>query len=390
MSNVAIPYGRQSIQESDIRAVIAVLRSEYLTQGPMVPRFERAVADYCNAGYAVAVNSATSALHIACLALQVGAGDLVWTSPITFVASANCALYCGAEVDFIDIDPLTYNLSIECLRAKLELAESTQRLPKVVIAVHLAGQSCDMAALFALSQQYGFKIIEDASHAIGGQYQGEAIGGCRYSDIVVFSFHPVKIITTGEGGMALTNDVELAERMRLLLSHGITRDETRMTTASDGPWYYQQIALGFNYRMTDIQAALGLSQLYRLGDFVDKRREIALGYDQLLASLPLFVPWQSPESHSSWHLYIVRLDRGRIRKTHRQVFEGLRSRGIGVNLHYIPVYTQPYYRQLGFLSGLCPNAELYYSEAISLPIFPDLSRAQQQRVVDALTEEILG
>jgi len=379
-----IPYGRQDISEADIQAVVDVLRSDFLTQGPAVPAFEKAVADYCGAGHAVTVNSATSALHIACLALGVGKGDIVWTSPITFVASANCALYCGADVDFVDIDPRTYNLSTERMAEKLAQAEKSGRLPKVVIPVHLCGQPCDMAGIHALSQRYGFKIIEDASHAIGGKYKGEPIGNCRYSDITVFSFHPVKIITTGEGGMALTNDAQLVKRMQLLRSHGITRDTADMTHAPDGPWYYQQIELGFNYRMTDLQAALGLSQMQRLGEFVTRRHVIAKRYEQLLSALPVITPWQHPDGYSGLHLYVIRLKLAEIGKTHRQVFEALRAAGIGVNLHYIPVHRQPYYEGLGFKAGYCPEAEQYYAEAISLPMYPNLTEAQQDKVIESL------
>jgi len=381
-----IPYGRQDISEADIQAVVDVLRSDFLTQGPAVPAFEKSITQYCGVDHAVAANSATSALHIACLALGVDKGDVVWTTPITFVASANCALYCSADVDFVDIDPRTYNLSAERLAEKLALAEKTGRLPKVVIPVHLCGQPCDMVGIHALSQRYGFKIIEDASHAIGGRYRNEPIGNCRYSDITVFSFHPVKIITTGEGGMALTNDAELAKDMQLLRSHGITRETGEMTHAPDGLWYYQQIGLGFNYRMTDIQAALGLSQMQRLDKLVARRHVVAKRYDELLADLPLVTPWQNPDSYSGLHLYAIRLKLGQIRKTHREVFEAMRAAGIGVNLHYIPVYLQPYYSDLGFKAGLCPAAEQYYNEAISLPMYPALTDAQQDQVVSALRE----
>jgi len=381
-----IPYGRQDITQTDIDAVIAVLRSDYLTQGPMVPRFEQTVAQYCGASHAITVNSATSALHIACLALGLGPGDWLWTSPITFVASANCGLYCGAKVDFVDIDPRTYNLCPQALERKLIVAEREGCLPKVVVPVHLCGQPCDMQAIHALSQQYGFKIIEDASHAIGGKYQGEPIGNCRYSDITVFSFHPVKIITTGEGGMALTNDIILAERMALLRSHGITRDPALMTHAPDGPWYYQQIDLGFNYRMTDIQAALGISQMERLDEYVARRHALAQRYDELLADMPLTTPWQHPDSYSGLHLYVIRLHLDKINATHRQVFEALREQGIGVNLHYIPIYQQPYYQAMGFQQGYCPEAEQYYAEAISLPMYPTLSEAQQVQVVKSLNK----
>ena len=379
-----IPYGRQEITEEDVEAVVAVLRSDFLTQGPMVPRFEQAIADYCGGGHAVAVNSATSALHIACQALGLGSGDWLWTSPITFVASANCALYCGAQVDFVDIDPRTYNLCPRALEHKLIEAKPAGRLPKVVVPVHLCGQPCDMAAIHRLSREYGFRIIEDASHAIGGRYQGEPIGNCRYSDITVFSFHPVKIITTAEGGMALTQDAGLAHKMALLRSHGITRDPAQMTHEADGPWYYQQIELGFNYRMTELQAALGVSQMARLDYYVARRHQLAKRYDVLLADLPVTRPWQHPDSYSGLHLYVVRLQLDQIGKTHRQVFESLREQGIGVNLHYIPVHTQPYYQQMGFKAGDYPAAERYYAEAISLPMFQTLSEAQQNKVVAAL------
>jgi UDP-4-amino-4,6-dideoxy-N-acetyl-beta-L-altrosamine transaminase len=384
-----IPYGRQDISEVDIQSVVDVLHSDYLTQGPVVPSFEKTIADYCGVDHAVAVNSATSALHIACLALDVGPGDRVWTTPITFVASANCALYCGAKVDFVDIDPKTYNLSVEKLAEKLVQAEKKGCLPKVVIPVHLCGQPCDMEGIHALSQQYGFKIIEDASHAIGGKYQGQPIGNCRYSDITVFSFHPVKIITTGEGGMALSKDAELAKRMQLLRTHGITRDTAEMTHAPDGPWYYQQIDVGFNFRMTDIHAALGLSQMRRLDEFVARRYAIARQYDKLLEDLPVVTPWQNPDSNSARHLYVIRLKLDQINKTHREVFDVLRAVGIGVNLHYIPVHRQPYYERLGFKQGQYPEAEKYYSTAISLPMYPGLTDAQLKEVITALTRALL-
>lgn len=383
-----IPYGRQTISEADIQAVADVLRSDFLTQGPAVPGFEHSVAAYCGAQYALAVNSATSALHIACLALGVGKGDSVWTSPITFVASANCALYCGAGVDFVDIDPHTYNMSVACLGDKLAQAEKNGCLPKVVIPVHLCGQSCDMEAIHRLSKQYGFKIIEDASHAIGGKYHGEPVGNCRYSDITVFSFHPVKIITTGEGGMALTNDAGLANSMQLLRSHGITREIDQMTHEPDGPWYYQQIDLGFNYRMTDLQAALGLSQMQRLDEFVAMRHALAKRYDDMFGDLPVMIPFQYSDCYSALHLYIIRLKNEQTGKTHRDVFEALRAAGIGVNLHYIPVYLQPYYQKLGFKPGHCPEAERYYAEAISLPLFPALTAAEQDQVVNALRRAV--
>jgi len=372
-----IPYGRQSISQADIDAVVATLKSDFLTQGPAVPRFEASTAAYCGAAHAVAVNSATSALHIACLALDVGPGDLVWTSPITYVASANCALYCGAEVDFVDIDPKTYCLSVERLAEKLERAEAAGRLPKVVIPVHLAGQSCDMATIQQLARRYGFRTVEDASHAVGASYRGGPVGDCRFSDIAVFSFHPVKIITTGEGGMALTNDSDLARRMALYRTHGVTREPAEFERPADGGWYYEQQALGFNYRMTDIAAALGASQLTRLGEFVARRRALAARYDDLFGNTSLKRPWQHPDTQSSWHLYVIRVDAD----ARRAAFDGLRDRGIGVNLHYIPVYLQPFYRRLGFEPGLCAEAEAYYREAITLPLYPGLSDSEQDQVV---------
>lgn len=383
-----IPYGRQDITQADIDAVVGVLQSDFLTQGPMVPRFEQGVARHVGAEHALAVNSATSALHIACLALGLGPGDRLWTSPVTFVASANCGLYCGAEVDFVDIAPRTYNLCPKALEAKLQQAERDGTLPKVVVPVHLCGQPCDMQAIHALAKRYGFRVIEDASHAIGGKYQGEFIGNCRYSDITVFSFHPVKIITTAEGGMALTNDASLAECMALLRSHGITREPSKMTHESDGPWYYQQIDLGFNYRMTELQAALGVTQLERLDRYVARRHELARRYDQLLAGLPVTTPWQHPDSYSGLHLYVIRLQLETLRSSHRQVFESLREQGIGVNLHYIPVHTQPYYQRMGFQAGDFPEAERYYREAISLPMFQTMTEQQQDEVIAALHKAI--
>ena len=384
-----IPYGRQDINQADIDAVVEVLRSDYLTQGPTVPEFEKAVATYCGAQHAVAVNSATSALHLACLALGVGKGDVVWTTPITFVASANCALYCGAGVDFVDIDPQTYNLSVERLAEKLVQAEISGLLPKVVIPVHLCGQPSDMAGIHALSKQYGFKIIEDASHAIGGRYKDEPIGNCRYSDITVFSFHPVKIITTGEGGMSLTNDEQLAKKMKLLRSHGITSEPADMhSRLPEELWNYQQIDLGFNYRMTEIQAALGLSQIKRLDEFVTRRHAIAQRYDKMLSNLSLINPWQQLDGYSSYHLYVIRLKLNDTSRSHRQVYEAMRAAGILVNLHYIPVYRQPYYEQMGFKSGYCPESERYYSEAISIPLYPGLSDVEQEQVVTALQQAI--
>lgn len=379
-----IPYGRQNISQNDIDAVVDVLRSDFLTQGPVVPEFEKVVASYTGAKYAVAVNSATSALHIACLALGVGPGDVVWTSSITFVASANCARYCGADVDFVDIDSSTYNLSVPCLVEKLEQAKRNGRLPKVVIPVHLSGQSCDMEAIHELSIEYGFRIIEDASHAIGGSYKNEKVGGCRYSDITVFSFHPVKIVTTGEGGMALTNDLALVKRMARLRSHGITRYPAEMTCQPDGSWYYQQIELGFNYRMTDIQAALGVSQMHRLDEFVTQRHAIAQRYEELLGDTLVICPGKHPDAYSSLHLYIVRLPADAMKTSRREVFENMRAEGIGVNLHYIPVYRHPYYQSMGFKRENFPEAERYYAEAITLPIYPDLKPEQQAEVVRRL------
>jgi UDP-4-amino-4,6-dideoxy-N-acetyl-beta-L-altrosamine transaminase len=373
-----IPYGRQSINDDDINAIINVLKSDFLTQGDQVPKFEKEVSSYCNASYAVAVNSATSALHLACLSLNLGKGDYLWTSPISFVASANCGLFCGANVDFVDINPETYNLDSNKLKDKLIEAKAKNKLPKIVIPVHFAGKSCDMKSIYELSKEYGFKIIEDASHSIGGKYLNEPIGNCKYSDITVFSFHPVKIITTGEGGMALTNNSKLAKHMSLLRSHGITRDPSQMTKQSDGDWYYQQKELGFNYRMTDIQAALGVSQLERLDDYVSRRHELAARYNELLQSLPIVIPYQHNDRYSAFHLYVIRLED---RNKHKQVFEYLRKNGIGVNLHYIPIYNQPYYEAMGFNRGYCLEAENYYNEAISLPMYVSLSEEEQDKVV---------
>ncbi|KQC04391.1 MAG: UDP-4-amino-4,6-dideoxy-N-acetyl-beta-L-altrosamine transaminase [Methanoculleus sp. SDB] len=383
-----IPYGRQDINQADIDAVVGILRSDLITQGPAVPRFEKAVASRVRARHAVAVNSGTSALHIACRVLGLKPGGMLWTSPVTFVASANCGLYCGAYVDFVDIDPLTYNISVEALERKLITAEEDGQMPDVVVPVHLCGQSCDMERIHDLSECYGFAIIEDASHAIGGRYKGMHIGNCRYSNITVFSFHPVKIITTGEGGMALTNDDTLAEHMALLRSHGITRDPAKMTHESEGPWYYQQIELGYNYRLTDLQAALGISQMTRLDTYVTRRHELADRYNRLLADLPITTPWQHPDCYSSFHLYVIRLKREKITKSHREVFESMRDEGIGVNLHYIPVHTQPLYQRMGFEQGDFPEAERYYTEAISLPIYPAMTEQQQDLVVDAIRRAV--
>lgn len=379
-----IPYGRQDINQQDIDAVVEVLRSDFLTQGPQVPAFEQAIMDACDAKYAVAVNSATSALHIACLALELGSDDWLWTTPNTFVASANCALYCGAKVDFVDIDPRTYNLCAKQLEEKLIAAQKVGKLPKIVIPVHFSGQSCDMQAIHELAKKYGFHIIEDASHAIGGKYKGEPIGNGRYSDITIFSFHPVKIVTSAEGGAAVTNRADLAEKMLLLRSHGITRDEELMTKAADGPWYYQQIALGFNYRMTELQAALGLSQMQRLQEFVIKRHKLASRYDELLQELPITLPWQHPDRESARHLYVIRLQLEQINITHLDVFNALHAAGVLVNLHYIPVHMQPYYQKMGFESGQFPEAEQYYKEAISIPLFSAMTEGQQDSVCSTL------
>ena len=382
-----IRYGRQDISQADIDAVVEVLRSDFLTQGPMVPRFEEAVAQYCGAEYAVAVNSATSALHIACLALDLGPGDWLWTSPNTFVASANCALYCGAKVDFVDIDPHTYNMSVERLKEKLEHAEKQGLLPKIVIPVHFAGQPCDMPAIYALSQKYGFKIIEDASHAIGASYGNIKVGSCTHSNITVFSFHPVKIITSGEGGMAVTNHQALANRLSRFRTHGITSDKDLMHPRPENEiWNYQQIDLGFNYRMTDIQAALGLSQIQRLDEFVSRRHEVAERYDMKLKSFLLTTPYQASGIYSSYHLYPIRIRRADSKKTQREVFIALIEKGVGANLHYIPVHRQPYYENLGFQAGDFPEAESFHKEVISIPMYPMLSLESQDLVITALSQ----
>jgi len=382
-----IPYGRQDINEDDIRAVENVLRSDFITQGPVVPAFEKSVMDYCGVNYGVAVNSATSALHIACLALGVGRGDIVWTSSITFVASANCALYCGADVDFVDIDPHTFNMSVDCLSEKLRSAEKTGNLPKVVIPVHLCGQPCDMKKIHALSLKYGFKVIEDASHAIGGKYENKPIGNCEFSDITVFSFHPVKIITTGEGGMAVTNNEVLAKHLRLLRSHGISSDPLDMQTRPVNEiWNYQQVSLGFNYRMTDIQAALGFSQMKRLDDFVARRRLIADIYDEKLAHLPLQLSEHLPETCSAHHLFVIRIKKNKKGITQRGLLDLMRSSGVGVNLHYIPVYRQPYYEDMGFATGYCQEAEKYFKEALSIPIYATLKGSELDEIIQHIHE----
>ena len=386
--NLMIPYGRQNIEQADLDAVLEVLSSDFLTQGPKVPEFEKCVAAYVGAAHGVAVNSATSALHVACLALGLGSGDILWTVPNTFVASANCALYCGAEVDFVDIDPVSYNMSVGALEEKLKQAERDGRLPKIVVPVHLCGQSCDMAAISALAKKYGFYIIEDASHAIGGTYDGHPVGDCRYSDITVFSFHPVKIVTTAEGGMGLTNSAELAARMALFRSHGITRDPLMMHNNASGPWYYEQIELGFNYRMTDLHAALGISQMSRLDAFVAKRNSLADRYDASLADCAIIMPIQAKNVVSSRHLYVIRVPMNGQGAKHEIVFQRLRDNGIGVNLHYIPVHTHPFYQKLGFNLGAYPEAERYYAEAISLPMYPDLTAEQQDEVVAAVKSAV--
>lgn len=378
-----IPYARQNISDEDITSVIEVLKSDWLTTGPAVEIFEQEVSNYCKARYAVAVNSATSALHIACLAAGLGKGDLLWTTPNTFVASANCGLYCGAKVDFVDIDEKTYNMSIEALQEKLIKAEKEGKLPKVVIPVDFAGQPCEMDKIAQLAKQYGFIVIEDASHAIGGKYKAEKVGSCYYADMVIFSFHPVKIITTGEGGMVVTNHEEFAKKLRLLRSHGITRESKQMESESEGAWYYQQIGLGFNYRMTDLQAALGSSQLKRIDSFIARRQEIAKRYMDELAELPIILPSQNPEAYSAWHLFVIKVN-DKCGKTRKEVFDYLRQNGIGVNVHYIPVHTQPYYQKMGFKQGDFLKAEQFYQQAISLPMYASLSQDEQTYVIETL------
>lgn len=389
-----IPYGRQDISQADIDAVVGVLRSDFLTQGPAIPRFEHTIATHVKAKHAVAVSNATAALHIGCLALELGPGDLLWTVPNTFVASANCGRYCGADVDFVDIDPLMWNLSVPSLRTKLAQAKQAGRLPKILVPVHFGGQPTDQEAIWALAQEYGFRVLEDASHSIGASRNGEPVGSCRWSDITVFSFHPVKIITTSEGGMALTNDDDLAARLSLLRSHGITRDSARSVGMADdgktggrtkpGAWYYEQQLLGFNYRMTDIQAALGVSQAVRLSDNIDRRNILAQRYDSALQDLPLRLPMVDKANRSAFHLYVIRVNPSRTSRSHREIFDGLRQRGIGVNLHYMPVHLQPYYRELGFKRGQFPEAESHGAEAITLPIYATLTDLQQDQIVEAV------
>lgn len=380
-----IPYARQEIDDYDIASVIETLKSDFLTQGPQPVLFEKNISEYCGANFGVSFNSATSALHAACLALSIGENDYVWTSPNTFVASSNCALYCGAKVDFVDIDQATYNISIEKLEEKLSSAKKENKLPKVVIAVHFAGQSCDMEAIFLLSQKYGFKLIEDASHAIGGKYKEKRIGNCSFSDITIFSFHPVKIITTGEGGMAVTNQKFLADHMIKIRSHGIAYEiNNNVDQSKDEIWNYHQISLGFNYRMTDIQAALGVSQFRKIDEFLLKRHSIAKKYDNELKGLPVTIPFQDLDCYSSFHLYVVRLKLNEIKKSQKEIYNSLKHMGINVNLHYIPVYLHPYYQSLGFKRGLCPESELYFKEAISLPMFSGLSTKKQDYVIESI------
>ena len=384
-----IPYGKQDIRQEDIDAVVDVLKSDFLTQGPIVPVFENEIANKVGAKHAIAVNSATSALHIACLSLGLTKGDILWTTAVSFVASSNCGLYCGASVDFVDIDEKTYNISTLALSKKLFKAEKENMLPKILVVTHLCGQSCDMQEILKITKKFKIKIIEDASHAIGGKYQNKYIGDCRYSDITVFSFHPVKIITTAEGGIALTNNKELASKMELLRIHGITRDPQMMTKKPDGLWYYQQIDLGFNYRITEIQAALGLSQLNRLDEYVKDRNNLAKNYDEMLKDLPVKVPYRINDAYSAFHLYVIRLDLVNIKTTHKKVFENLIELGIGVNLHYIPIHLHPYYQELGFKKGDYPGAESYYSQAISIPLFPKLSSGMQETVVSSIKKALI-
>jgi UDP-4-amino-4,6-dideoxy-N-acetyl-beta-L-altrosamine transaminase len=381
-----IPYGCQNITEEDIAAVVEVLRSDWLTQGPTIERFEQAVADYCGVKYAVAVSNATAALHLACLAIGLGPSDCLWTSPNSFVASANCARYCGAEVDFVDIDSQTYNMSIEELDRKLIDADQSGTLPKVILPVHFAGQSCDMEAIAALAKKYGIQVIEDASHSLGGCYQTQKIGSCEFSEMAIFSFHPVKMITTGEGGMIVTNRADLNQILKQLRSHGITKSPHLFTQESSGDWYYEQQALGFNYRLTDIQAALGVSQIQRLNQFVTRRQELADRYYTQLQDLPLETPIVQPENQSSYHLYVVRLKLEKLTRAKSEIFQDLQSRGIGVQVHYIPVHTQPYYQILGFKWGDYPIVEAYYAETLSLPIHYDLTDSEQDSIIQTLKE----
>jgi UDP-4-amino-4,6-dideoxy-N-acetyl-beta-L-altrosamine transaminase len=378
-----IPYGRQYIDESDVESVIATLRSDFITQGPAIPGFEQKMAEFVGARFAVAVSSATAALHLGALALDLGPGDLLWTCPNTFVSSANCARFTGADVDFVDLDPRTYNVSVNALKAKLE---SSTRKPKVLVPVHFSGQPCEMAAIRQLCNQHGIKVMEDASHAVGAEFQGMRIGASQHSELTVFSFHPVKILTTGEGGMIVTNDAKLFQKLVRLRSHGITRDPEYMEDPPEDPWYYQQIELGYNYRITDIQAALGCTQLEKLPHFLQRRRQLAARYNKKLSKLPLILPWQHPDTLSSWHLYVVQVDETRTELSRRQVFDALRDRGVLPQIHYIPVHLQPYYRRLGFEEGDYPNAEAYYDRALSLPMFFSLTDAEQDHVVKSIEE----
>ena len=380
-----IPYGRQDVSEDDVRAVIEVLQSDWLTQGPAIEKFEQTVADYCGAKYAVAVSSGTAALHLSCLALGLGKGDIYWTSPNTFVATANCALYCGAKVDFVDIDPKTYNISVAALEEKLRQAEKAGKLPKILAPVHFSGQPCEMAQIKALSEQYGFSVLEDACHAIGADYKNTKIGSCAYSDAVVFSFHPVKIVTAGEGGMVVTNDEKIFEPLKRFRNHGIIREEKEVTDKIR-PWFYEQVALGYNYRITDIQAALGASQALRIEGFIAKRREVAEKYARELDGLPVIVPWQSPDSRSAYHLFVIRLDPAKTSRNRRDVLNLLREKNIGAHVHYIPVHTHPYYREMGFRPDDFPEAEEYYQNAITLPLFQNLTEEQRQYIVQTLSD----
>lgn len=384
-----IPYAHQDLDDADVQAVVDVLRSDWITQGPAVGRFERTVADYCGARYALAAINGTAALHLACRAIGLGPGDVLWTSPITFISSANCARMCGAEVDFVDIDPRTYNMSVDALEQKLRAAAGRGRLPKVIMPVHLAGQPCEMESIGGLARQFGAAVIEDAAHALGARYRGVPVGACDHAHAAVFSFHPVKSITTGEGGMVVTQRQDLFDAAVLLRNHGMTRERARMDGESEGPWYYQQLDLGYNYRLPDILAVLGTSQMRRLDEFITRRRALAARYDARLAGLPITLPWQHPDTASAWHLYIIQLQLDRIKKTRRKVVEALHAAGIGANVHYIPVHTQPYYRRLGFSRGDFPHAEAYYDRSVTLPLFASLTEEDQDRVIAAL-ETILA